>query len=55
MIASNLPHGLALEWRVHAAPDNLSPSIPDSVLNVAEVLKTARYLVWARWTEPCQP
>ena len=59
MIASNLPHSLALQWRVHtapdlAAPDNLSPGIPDSVLNVAEILKTARYLVWARWLESCE-
>ena len=52
IIFSHLP----LEWRTHAAP----PLVPESAAERAtgtalEVLKTARYLTWARWTERCEP
>ncbi len=52
MIFSRLP----LEWRVHIAP----PLAPQSGLRagvetVVETLKTARYLVWTRQSEYCEP
>jgi len=45
-----------VEWRVHAAP----PLEPESGLShqwaaAIEVLKTLRYLVYARWAEKCAP
>jgi uncharacterized SAM-binding protein YcdF (DUF218 family) len=48
--------GLPLEWRTHAAP----PLEPQSAAHVyvqrcVEVLKTVRHLIWARWTERCEP
>jgi uncharacterized SAM-binding protein YcdF (DUF218 family) len=60
--ASHLPRAgiilsqLPLEWRTHAAP----PLEPESAVyagavNSFEVLKTVRYLVWARWRERCEP
>ena len=51
MILSRLP----LEWRVHEAPP-LEPqsAAKTTALTIMETLKTARYLVWARQTEPCQ-
>ena len=47
---------LPLEWRVHAAP----PLAPQSGLGAGaetfiETLKTARYLVWTRQSEYCEP
>jgi uncharacterized SAM-binding protein YcdF (DUF218 family) len=47
---------LGLEWRTHAAP----PVEPESAAyqwtaGTVEVLKTVRYMVWARWTERCEP
>lgn len=52
MIFSDMP----VEWRTHAAP----PIEPESVAytgaaGVLEVVKTMRYLTWARWRESCQP
>ena len=52
LIFSRLP----LEWRAHAAP----PLSPDSAAyaisaSAMETLKTARYLVWTRLTERCEP
>ena len=52
LIFSRLP----LEWRAHAAP----PLSPDSAAyaisaSAMETLKTARYLVWTRQTERCEP
>ena len=52
LIFSRLP----LEWRSHAA----SPLSPDSAAyaigaSAMETLKTARYLVWTRQTERCEP
>ena len=60
--ASHLPRAslifsrLPLKWNLHAAP----PLQPDSALyssaaTVLEILKTARYLTYARWTEQCVP
>ncbi len=60
--ASRLPRAgiilsqLPLEWRTHAAP----PLEPESAVYAGaaksfEVLKTVRYLVWARWRERCEP
>jgi uncharacterized SAM-binding protein YcdF (DUF218 family) len=45
-----------LEWSVHPAPP-LSPSSSayDTALGAVEVLKTARYLIWARWADHCEP
>lgn len=52
IIFSQLP----IEWRAHAAP----PLEPSSALHPArdatlETLKTLRYLIWASWTERCEP
>ena len=52
LIFSHVP----IEWRTHAAP----PLGPDSAadltyLRAMEVLKTARYLVYAQWAESCTP
>lgn len=52
LIFSRLP----VLWRVHAAPD-LTPAsgARDAATAGLEVLKTVRYLVWARWAEHCEP
>jgi uncharacterized SAM-binding protein YcdF (DUF218 family) len=60
--ASHLPRAglifsrLRLEWQTHAAPP-LSPEAPAylSAAPSVETLKTLRYLIWARWTECCDP
>jgi uncharacterized SAM-binding protein YcdF (DUF218 family) len=49
-------NGMPVEWRTHAAP----PVEPESAAyagaaEFVEVIKTVRYLTWARWTESCQP
>lgn len=50
MIFSQTP----LEWRLHEAPP-LQPAASWSELNSAlEVIKTVRYLLYARWTETCE-
>jgi uncharacterized SAM-binding protein YcdF (DUF218 family) len=54
MIFSRLP-GAPLQWRVHAAPDNLTAGAYSTAASLVEVLKTARYLLWARFTETCNP
>ena len=43
----------SLAWRMHAAP----PAVPDGgdSYSALEILKTMRYLVYARWTESCEP
>ena len=48
--------GRPLEWRTHAAP----PLEPRSAAffgasALFEDLKAARYLIWARWSERCEP
>lgn len=51
MILSRIP----LDWRLHAAPP-LQPGASESETDSAlEVLKTVRYLVYARWTDTCEP
>jgi len=51
MIFGNLP----LQWRMHAAPETLASGFYGGAAEAAETLKTARYLVWARWIENCRP
>ena len=47
---------LPILWSAHAAPP-LSPQSPayQNALSGVEVLKTARYLIWARWFDRCEP
>ena len=51
LILSRLP----LKWRTHAS-HALEPEGPwtHAAMTAAEILKTARYLVWARQTEKCE-
>ncbi|MGH9598759.1 MAG: YdcF family protein [Terracidiphilus sp.] len=52
MIFSRLP----LAWRMHAAPPSGPVSSMDVEIGTAwETLKTARYLVWARKMDRCEP
>jgi uncharacterized SAM-binding protein YcdF (DUF218 family) len=52
MIFSRLP----LKWSTHAAPPLQPASGAYSAASTfLEVIKTARYLTYARWTEQCQP
>jgi uncharacterized SAM-binding protein YcdF (DUF218 family) len=47
---------LNIDWRTHVAPP-LSP-LPTAyvaTIRTTEFLKTTRYLIWARWTERCNP
>ena len=53
-LSSEKPAG-AMEWRMHAAPANLTPGYYSRAADVVETLKTARYLVWSRWVETCAP
>lgn len=60
--ASHLPRAglilsrLPIQWRTHAAPPLEPQSAADRAGSAAlETLKTARYLVWARWHEGCTP
>ncbi|HEY1160192.1 MAG TPA: YdcF family protein [Terracidiphilus sp.] len=51
LIFSRLP----LEWRTHIAPPlSLQSAAYVGPVTSVEVLKTVRYLVWARWADPCQ-
>ena len=52
MIFDKMP----LEWRTHAAP-MLEPESAayHGTMTSVEVLKTVRYLIWARWAERCEP
>jgi uncharacterized SAM-binding protein YcdF (DUF218 family) len=47
---------MPMEWRSHAAPmlEPKSTAYHGAAASV-EVLKTVRYLIWARWTENCEP
>jgi vancomycin permeability regulator SanA len=49
-------NALPIQWRTHAAPP-LEPqwAAYGWAETALETLKTARYLIWTRWTEPCQP
>ena len=51
MIFSHLP----IEWKVRAAAANLTSGAYQGAANLVEILKTARYLVWSRWAESCEP
>ena len=59
--ASHLPRAalmlsrLPLKWRTHAAPA-LEPDGPwtQGAMTAFEILKTARYLVWARQADECE-
>ena len=52
MIFDRLP----VEWRVHEAPPLEPPSAEDrAAAGLLEIVKTARYLLYARWTESCEP
>jgi uncharacterized SAM-binding protein YcdF (DUF218 family) len=52
MIFNRLP----LKWRSHAAPPlNVESVAYDGAATSVEVLKTVRYLIWARWAEGCEP
>lgn len=47
---------LPVEWRTHAAPAmGLEGGAMETAAGAVEVLKTLRYLVWARWAERCEP
>jgi uncharacterized SAM-binding protein YcdF (DUF218 family) len=52
LIFSNLPFD-GFEWRMHAAPENLTPGYVKRGASFVEVLKTVRYLAWSRWLESC--
>lgn len=52
MIFERMP----VEWRVHEAPSLEPASTEDrAAAGLLETLKTARYLLYARWTESCIP
>lgn len=52
MIFSKLP----LEWRTHAAPPLApEPAVYGWADTSVETMKTVRYLIWASWTERCEP
>lgn len=61
--ASHLPRAaliferMPIEWRTHAAPlfTGGSAQIVGVLSDAVETLKTARYLVWARQMEQCEP
>jgi len=60
--ASHLPRAgiilsqIPMEWRTHAAPPLQARSgIHAGTVELVEVLKTVRYLTWARWSERCEP
>ena len=47
---------MPVQWRVHAAPALEPRSTEDrAAAGLLEILKTARYLLYARWTESCEP
>ena len=51
MIFSNLPQPLL--WRMHPAPSAMESGTYTRASQAVELLKTARYLLWARWLEHC--
>jgi uncharacterized SAM-binding protein YcdF (DUF218 family) len=60
--ASHLPRAglifneLPIEWRTHAAPPlGRESAAYQGAAESVEVLKTVRYLIWARWREHCEP
>ena len=56
MIFNALPSDSAIQWSTHAAPPLRPVSAAyQSGVSAVEVIKTARYLVWARWADSCAP
>jgi uncharacterized SAM-binding protein YcdF (DUF218 family) len=53
-LSAGKPAG-ALEWAMHPARADLTPGYWSRAATAVETLKTARYLVWSRWTETCAP
>jgi uncharacterized SAM-binding protein YcdF (DUF218 family) len=53
MILTTMDPGL--KWRVHDVPEGQLPVYYTNGAQLFEILKTARYLAWARWTERCDP
>jgi uncharacterized SAM-binding protein YcdF (DUF218 family) len=51
MILSRTP----LFWRMHAAPPLEPGAFGSNAESALETLKTMRYLLYARWTESCEP
>jgi uncharacterized SAM-binding protein YcdF (DUF218 family) len=56
VIFNHLPAGLALDWHGHAAPA-LEPGsgAMSWAASAAEITKTARLLLYARWADSCSP
>jgi uncharacterized SAM-binding protein YcdF (DUF218 family) len=47
---------LPIQWRTHPAPpQSLEASSLESAAGSVELLKTLRFLLYARWTESCEP
>lgn len=56
MIFDAISGSAPIQWSTHAAPPlTVASAAYQSALSAVEVLKTARYLTWARWTEHCEP
>jgi uncharacterized SAM-binding protein YcdF (DUF218 family) len=53
-VAMMLSH-TSLSWRVHAAPPLEPGAFGSNAKSALETLKTMRYLLYARWTESCEP
>ena len=52
-LAHNSP---PFQWSTHGAPPLVPVSAAyEQAVNAVEVLKTARYLIWARWADRCEP
>lgn len=50
------PGHMSLEWSTHAAPSfERETESHAAFMNAEEIVKTVRYLVWARQTEKCEP
>ena len=52
MIFSALPFE-HFQWRMHATPEQIGSWNSGAGASVVETIKTARYLIWARWVESC--
>ena len=49
-------NALPLKWSIHHAPPLEPPSVAyQTWYTTVELMKTARYLIWARWAERCEP
>jgi uncharacterized SAM-binding protein YcdF (DUF218 family) len=52
LIFSRVPLA-GFNWHSHPAPGLLTPGYISNTAPLVEILKTARYLAWAQWREPC--